>query len=75
MLNERFRSLYSSILLTGKTFGIIGTGTMGLLSIKKLRTRQTGPEPTLSSGAFDANVILATLSSPPTGPSHGVHFC
>ena len=35
-LNKTFRSLYSSALLTGKTFGIIGGGTIGQLVAKKL---------------------------------------
>ena len=35
-LNKRFRSLYSAGLPTGKTFGIIGGGTIGQLVAKKL---------------------------------------
>lgn len=35
-LNKRFRSLYSAATLTGKTFGIIGGGTIGQIVAKKL---------------------------------------
>ena len=35
-LNKRFRSLYSASLLTGKTFGIVGGGTIGQMVAKKL---------------------------------------
>jgi D-3-phosphoglycerate dehydrogenase len=35
-LNKRVKSLYSATLLTGKTFGIIGGGTIGQLVARKL---------------------------------------
>ena len=35
-LNKRFTSLFSAGLLTGKTYGIIGGGTIGQLVAKKL---------------------------------------
>ena len=35
-LNKKFRSLYSAMMLTDKTFGIVGGGTIGQIVAKKL---------------------------------------
>lgn len=40
VLNKRCKSLFSASLLTGKTFGIVGGGRIGLLTAKKLCVRK-----------------------------------
>ncbi|KAF2165444.1 hypothetical protein M409DRAFT_36894 [Zasmidium cellare ATCC 36951] len=44
-LNKKFKSLYSAALLTGKTFGIVGGGTIGQLVAKNV-------------GAYEGNLIV-----------------